>query len=320
MFNIKLKKLRKEERFEDKLTKSTLIEIENTFQHIEVNKKDYAYTILKNVFENYIKELFRIKNNITQDEILIKLKTFNIDSGTIKKTKFIIDFITSIEYNNIPYSKEEIYQLTEALKEVVEEIYTERIAHLMLNKENLSSLKKDVIEKKYLKNFAKLKNYYYKNKLISQKHIIKTTEYFEALPSNIKDKYSKDFHYYCRNLPYLLDLLHIAENSGDKHQDELHQIISKINKLFLKLDENEKKELYPRIINVINSDEQKLNMYLMMGYSYLHKKEIKKSLSIFQIINKHFDRMDNSKKSYYENVLNRFLQHIKNEIKKNAAS
>lgn len=310
-------KYKKLERYEKKLAKETKQKLLSLSTKLETNiSKEIIYNDAKLEFYSYLKKLFLTNNVLAKNDAIDALKTFNVTADIIKRVNALFDFIEKIDYNNHDYTKEEIFEFMEDFFETSNLIYIQKTAHLLSKEDKISGLKYKIIKLKYLSQIKKIKNNFNNNIKIETNDIVKATEYYEILKGDDKEKLAKQYHAYCINIPYIYELIEYGNTIKKDDFAQLHQIISKINKLILKLDD-EKEKIYPLLLEMIDNDEEKLNLNLMIGYESIHKKDIKQAIKVYSLISTHFKNLDDSKKIFYKGIIVRYLANIKKLAKKN---
>lgn len=277
--------------------------------NIEAQTKENSYQRIKFCFTNYLKTILKENNILTEQETLHKLKTFNIDKTAIQLTENLLEYIIHIEYNHMHYSKEDLYKFLNEMENAVEEINYQRKAYHKSINENIPKINKNKIVSLFEKKIDELKKRFQKKGDLPEDLIINITEYYNYLPNEEKQKYSKDYHYYCKIMPELIELLLILEKTNAEF--EKHQIIIGINKLFSKLDHTEREKIYPKISNFVKPNEQKFNLLLMFVYSHITNKDSKKAIEVYTEISKIYEGLDNNKKKYYHPIFLRLGNSIK---------
>lgn len=306
------KKFEKQEKFEKELYKAISKKLQQIEDVIEKEDKLFLYNQIKSSYINYFRVLLTDTGMLTEVEILEKLRSFNIGTDILSKIRKLFNFFIKVDYNNQEFKKEDLYGFLEDTKHVVEQIYTQKEADILSKEEKMSKKDKEKIEKSFVKSIDKIKKNYNAKKEILKEDVIKATEYYNILPSKIKEKYLKDFHYFCSHLPYLLQLIKEANEAGKRNQKELHQVIVKINKVFLKLDDHEQEDASSLFLKALDSEEENLNIGIMIGYNQIHQKNFEKATRIYKRMLEHYKKLNSDKKAYYKSVLMRYLQHLKN--------
>lgn len=303
------KKYKKKEVEEDLLHEKYLTRISNL--NIEQRDKIIIYKEIKMIFIEYLKELIRTDKNLSENEIIHQISNINITSEIIEKTRKIINYIIHIEYNKLDYEKEALYKMISEIKFIIEQIYIQTKSDTLSKEEMLSGKDDKFIRTKLQKILDKIKNEYKQKWKINEDDIIKATEYYNRLKVHEKEEFSKEYHYLCRNLPQLIENIKNAKNSKNNSYDDYHQSISKINKILFKLEKEEKNEILPKILEVLDSNEEKININIMLAYSCLNSGKIKEAEGYYKTIYSIYSTFDKDKKNYYTGVINRFLNNMK---------
>jgi hypothetical protein len=289
-------------------------ELNDLKQSIGTKSKEETYQNTRASLMTYLISILKEKAFLTEQEMIQKLKNFNIDKKGIEILENLLKRITQIEYNNTNYTNEILYQLIIDSDEAIDEINIQRIAYHQSLIDRIQVNSKEKIISKFESDLKSLKSYYNKKGEIDGNLVITLTEYFNYLPSDKKAQFSRDFHYYCKILPEIISMIKNLENA--KEDFEKHQLSASINKLFARLEDEQKEETYPRIINLIISIEQKIDLLMILGYSYISKKKLEKSLEVYKLLAGNFSGLDNEKKKYYQPILIRYLNAVK-QIQKN---
>ncbi|MBR9676842.1 hypothetical protein GOV04_01770 [Candidatus Woesearchaeota archaeon] len=314
----KTKNYRELEKQETQIFNDMIAKIDKLTNNVEVVEKKIVYQELKKAIIEYFTRLLKTADSMTEQELVEKFGTLNVKSDTIDKAQRLFAYMLNIDYNNASYQKEDLYHLLEEMHQVIEQIYIQTKASTLSKEEKLAKAKQPLIIKKFQGVLAKIKKSYKTKNVISRELTIKATEYYNLLSQENKKKYESDFHYYCTNLPYILELLQKAKEMKE-NQEELHQLIAKINKVFLKIPSEEQEGLSWQILKAIDSSEQKLNAYLMLGYNYIHSKKFNDARELYAEMIKYYNNLEEKKKKYYYNLLTRFLEHYTKAINKASA-
>ncbi len=281
----------------------------------DANKAD-MYIRIKEELYSYFSEIFSSKEALTEEDIIRRLGKLNIQSATINKVKKTLETISSIEYNNVLYTVETLYNIIEQIRSIMREIELKNEEKIISKEYKVFKLKKKGIEKIFLKTLTELKNEYSKNKRISSEHMIKIKTYFDLLPQSEKEKYGKEVNYYTERLPEIIELIERAKSEKGKNQEEFHQIVVRINHLLMRLDEKEKNDIYPMLLSIVDSSEEKLNIYLMFAYSFINQKRFNDAYIFYGKIEENYAKLEASKKKYYYDVIKRFSTFYTAQFKK----
>lgn len=302
----------------DRLREKTLEELDEFVKGLNDDNYIAKYDDIKKIFVAFFNALFKTNTNYTGEEIIKRLHGFNIKHNSIEKLKTIISKADQIDYYGKFLSKEDVLFFSDALRTVILEICEEKKEGLYEKKKHVFSHNQEDNTKKLEKELKNIKEGFHKNGKIDERSIIRTKSYFNALHNTDKEKYAKEVHYYCERLPLFFNLLNEAEKFG-KDLSEFHNILSQINHLFIKLDDKEKEYVYPRILKLTSDGEEKLNIYLMLAYSYLHQKKLEAALFFYKKLDENYKLLDAKKKTYYYSLIQRFVKRYnleKNKIEK----
>lgn len=282
----------------------------------ETNKTD-MYLKIKEELYGYFSEIFSSKESLTEEEIIKRLGRLNIESATINKVKKILELISSIEYNNTSYNVETLYNVLEQVRSIIREIEIKKEEKLASKQYHVFTVDRKNIEKIFPKILRQLKDEYSKKKKISPENIIKLKAYFDLLAQSEKEKFAKEVNYYTERLPEIIELVERAKEIKGKNQEELHQIVVRINHFLMRLDDNEKNDIYPMLLSIIDSSEEKLNIYLMFAYSFVSQKRFNEAYQYYGKIQENYNKLEENKKKYYYEVIKRFSKLYTEQVKKN---
>lgn len=276
--------------------------------------KEELYNQLHLCFLTYIKGILKEKNNLTEHETIQRLRNFNIDKTAIDMTDTVLKKLTEIEYNKKKYDEKDLYNLIISSQIAIEEVNIQRMAYHHSIKDKMPISSRKSIIKQFESGLRKLKDSYLKKGDAPKSLLVTLSEYYNYLPNEKKAKVSKEYYYYCKTIPELLDLINeLKEAEEEKMQLSIEVAI---NKLFAKLEDEEKEIVYPRIMASLISSEQKIDFLIMFGYSAISQKKVDKALDIYKNLFSYFESLDAKKKTYYKPIILRYLTLIKKLRKK----
>ena len=311
------KKEKNEQEIEENIYLKFKKELSDIKELIGSKGKEETYQNTRICVMSYLIGILKEKLSLTEQETLFKLKSFNIDKITIDLIESLLKRIIHIEYNNTTYTNEDVYKFIIDSSTAIDEINLQRTAYHQALKDKIQISSKGKIVNKFDSDLKSLKSYYSKKGELRNNLLINLLEYYNYLPTDKKEKFSKDYRYYCKVLPEILSLISNLDTA--KEDFEKHQLAASINKLFAKLDDIQKEEAYPRIINLLISYEQKIDFLMILGYSYISKKKMEKSIGVYKLLAYNFGYLDLGKKKYYQPILVRYLKTIKQLQNKRSA-
>ena len=146
--------------------------------------------------------------------------------------------------------------------------------------------------------------------------IIKINDHYDKMRKKDREKYSVPFLYYSNHYPRLYELIDRLKNASN--QEEKHNILLQLNKLYFKLKDKHKVEMSDKLKQIINSDEEKLNVYLMLGYNLIHEKDKDNLAKMILRIDKVYESLNDPLKTYYKEILERFKKQADRIISKDS--
>jgi hypothetical protein len=304
-----IKKEKEPEFAENELYLKAKKELENAKESSGKKSREEIYLQLKSCFISYINGMIKEKSFLTEQETVQSLKKFNIGRSAIEMADSLIKSFMQIEYNNHEYSGEELFRMIIDADMAIDEISIQRKAYHRALKDNIQSQAKEKVVREFESSLLSLKDYYLKKGELQSEIIIALLEYYNYLPDEKKFYYSRDYYYYCKSLPGIMNIISSLKSAKDEF--ERRQLSAAVSRLFAKLDDQEKEAVYPKILTIFTSHEQKIDFLLIFGYSQITAKNTKNALLIYKELFHNFEMLDSQKKKYYQPIIMRYMNSIK---------
>ncbi|MBR9676417.1 hypothetical protein GOV05_05395 [Candidatus Woesearchaeota archaeon] len=300
---------KEKEVFDENYLEGVLNSCDDIYDKIKEDARNESYHSIRNLIFKFFKVVLSESVDLVEEEVIRKLQKYDLKKAPREKISELFEELNSIDYGNEKPKKEKMYFILDAFKEVSKEVFISIKEH-----EKLKVDKKKINSKKAFEKFKKVLEKLKKQKIpdsSTRDLIIRASEYYDLLDDEKKNRYAKDYSYYCFRKPEVFDLLKkLEELKNEGAQEGVHQALVDLNKVYFKLDNTQKNEVFDKIISIVDASEEKLNMYIMMGYNFLHEKKLLELRNIYALIVQSYNELDNNKKNYYYGVLLRFNEFI----------
>ncbi len=310
---------RKKEKDEKETEKIIYLTTKRNIQTIknlsDLKTKEEIYQDVTSCFKSYFISILKSDNFLTEHELILMLKNFNIDKVTIEKVDGIFMKLIQIDYNNKTYTKEEIFNIITDFEIALDEINAQRRAYHMTLMNKIYKHNKNKIISKFESNLKLLKK---KNNINNIKNINFSDDlitlligYYNYLPDTQKERFSKEYYYLCKTLPSINLLVTNLKTTKETTQKE--RLVSEIKKLFSKIEEDKKYYFYNEIIPFLTYEEN-IWFLLTLGHFEISRKNTKNAINIYNNLFRFYSKLDTDNKTYYYPLLLNYANSIKKKM------
>ncbi|PLW80723.1 hypothetical protein C0585_01095 [Candidatus Woesearchaeota archaeon] len=258
-----------------------------------------VYSLTRQLIDYSFSKICGHKGNIDNLMIISSLSKY-LNKNTKKKIFSFFDYVDRLDYANFDVKKDNIIWVLEKFREILKIIFLGIKDYDSTQSKRLKKLKYFYNRIFFINSVEKLKKY--------QKYdidlLIKINDYYDKMRKKDRDKYSAPFLYYSNHYPKMYELIDRLRNASN--QEEKHNILLQLNKLYFKLKDKHKFEMSEKLKQIINNNEEKLNVYLMLGYNLIHEKDKDNLKKMISRIDKVYESLNDSLKEYYKEILERF--------------